>query len=213
MLTDLGLCAWLLCGLMALWRAPLVLLVAGPEALARQGGEGPFGTWPIQVLFFGPVLLWLRVWRSPLLEKLAAGTALVSLVAYNVYAHGWRAESWPEPSWWTYATFAGVLWVLLLETLSPFIVCSRLWRSGQPVEQNLRRVRGASVLVPTLFLGGCLLLGALAPVAWRHWMDVPLAALLALPRCLAAERKRLREGMPLALFGWSNVFLDAWNRS
>jgi serine/threonine protein kinase len=210
MLTDLILCALLLFELVALWRAPVVQLFAGAEGLARLGGEGVFGTWPVQVCIFGPILLWRRVWWSALLEKLAVRLSLGSLIAYNVYAHGWRAESWPEPGWVLYAILAFGLWFLLLETLHPFFVCSRLWRSDKTFEQNMRRVSIALLLTPALFIGGCLLFGALAPVAWRHWMDVPLAALLAVPRCLEARWTMLREGMPAALFGWGNVELGTW---
>jgi hypothetical protein len=213
MFTDLGHWAWLLCGLMVLWRPTLVQLVAGPEALSGEGGGGWFVAWPVQMIFFGPLLLWPRVWWSSRLEKLAVGTALVSLAAYNTYAHVWHAASWPEPAWWLYIVLAVVLGFVLLETLYPFVACLWLWRPGQTYDQNLRRVAGGCLLIPVLLIGGCLLFGALAPVAWRHWMDVPLAALLAVPRCLATLRNRLREGMPPALFGWGNFEVVAWKRS
>jgi serine/threonine protein kinase len=210
MLIDLAQCSWLLFGLMGLARAPLVQLVAGPGAMDGEPG-GVSGPWPIQLIFFGPVLLWTRVWWSPLLEKLAVGTALVALVAYNVYAHGWQAKSWPEPDWGLYLLCASVLFFLLLETLHLFM-CSMLWHSGRTFQQNMRRVHGACFLAPALLLGGCLLFGSLAPAGWRHWMDVPLAALLVAPRFLAARRDRLREKMPLALFGWGNFELNSWKR-
>jgi serine/threonine protein kinase len=207
---DLGVCALLLFGLMAFWRGPILQLFLGPEVADPRLDR--LWTWPVQMLFFGPVFLWTRTWWSPLLEKLAVGAALASLVACNVYVHVLHAELWPGPNWEIYLLFALCFWVLLLETVMPFLWWG-LWRSGRTFEKH-GRLYAACPLTPALVIGSCLLVGWLAPPAYRHWMDVPLAALLAAPRLLAASRSRLWERMPQHLMGWGGDFeVQSWKRS
>ncbi len=93
MLTDLGLCLWLLSGLLlALWGQ----FFAAEEVRFRASS---LWSLPGQLILFGPVLLWRRVWWSSRLEKLLVGTAVVALVVGNGYVHGWHPESWPAPVW------------------------------------------------------------------------------------------------------------------
>ena len=85
--------------------------------------------------------------------------------------------------------------------------------AGFTVERH-GRLYGACFLAPALFLGGCLLLGWLAPAAYRHWMDVPLAAVLVVPRCVAGRATRVRERMPYHLMGWGGDFeVESWKRA
>ncbi len=60
------------------------------------------------------------------------------------------------------------------------------------------------LLVPAL-IGGCLVFGWLAPAPLRHWMDVPLVALMVVPRWVDAsgvrKHQRYRELSPSLLNG------------
>jgi len=203
-MTDLGLCLWLLLGLMGLW---------SQFRTAAEGPLGPAWSFPGQLVFFGPVLLWPRVWWSSRLEKLAVGTAVVALVACNGYVHGWHPASWPEPIWYFYVVFAaGECLFLSLAVQFWAIVCWVLWRPSRSFRYNVLLVSGVVFLAPALLVGSCLLFGFLAPASSRHWMDVALVALLLLaPRWLVAIGNRLREDIPLALFGWNKeVSPDSW---
>jgi serine/threonine protein kinase len=203
MLADLGYCAWLLLGLLVMWSAPIVQLFPAPdEAFLHRAGVA--GTWPVQMWFFGPVLLWTRVWWSPRLEKVAVGTALVSLIAGNVYWHCWQTELVPNLNLLLYVPFAVYLSYLLIETFLPFLWWG-LWRSGYTFDRH-GRLYAVCVLPPALVIGGCLLFGWLVPAAYRHWMDVVLVALMVVPRCLAARRKHLRERLPYHLMGGGSDF-------
>ncbi len=131
LLTDLGFCGWVLLGLIMMWSVPIAHLVVAPEVAMRGDRASFFGTWPVQMVFFGPVLLWTRVWCSIRLEKLAVGTTLVSLTACNAYWHCWHVELWPSPNWFLYAGLAFIFSCLLVETLWPFLTAWwGLWHSG-----------------------------------------------------------------------------------
>jgi hypothetical protein len=39
-----------------------------------------------------------------------------------------------------------------------------------------------------------------------------LVALMLVPRCLAATGSRLRENLPMALFGWGNKDMVSWKK-
>jgi serine/threonine protein kinase len=224
MLADVGTCAWVLFGLTLIWYMPTLQLFAG----AGGGGwlpSGVFATWPIQMVFFGPVLLQLafrdvsgqrtRVWWSPVLEKLAVASVFFTLVAYNVYAHGWLAESWPEPVWWQYYLLAFILYFCLVSSLPLFFFLA-LKRPGRTVNQHspfLGVLMLSCVLISALLVFGCLGFGSMAPAAWRHWMDVPLAALSVVPGCLAARRNHLLESMPHLLDNWGNLKVNFWQES
>jgi hypothetical protein len=165
------------------------------------------------MIFFGPIFLWTRAWWSPRLEKLAVGAALVCLVACNVYWHGWHAAFWPEQDWgYSYVAAAVIFGFLLMETLPPFLWWG-LCRPGRSTQSDMLYA-WACLLTPFLLLGSCLLLGWLVPPGYRHWMDVPLVALLVAPRFLAAPGQRLRERMPLYLMGWGGDFeVQTWKRA
>ena len=151
----------------------------------------------------------MRVWWSSRLEKLAVGTAVAALVVYNAYAHSWQAASWPEPNWWFYGILAVGGYLYFLEKLWP-IFCWLLWNGAG----STRRIAIVHVLTPALLIGGCLLLGRLAPPDYRHWMDVALVILLLLAPCwLALTASRLRERIPQALFGWNKTELDSWTKA
>ena len=201
MLADLGYCAWLLLGLFVLGRVLYLVLLSDPET--TTGIREFFWPWPGQMLFFGPVILVKRVWWSPRLEKLAVWSALVFMVVYNTCVHFWHADLWPEPFWVLYLLAACFMYSALLHVLYP-ILCSVLWRTSWTHMRNLLPVGFAVLLTPALGLAACLLWGWLAPAHCRHWMDVALVALMVVPRCLATTGTRLREGIPMALFGWSD---------
>jgi hypothetical protein len=211
MLVDLGICLWLLFWLITLWHPPISQLLGTPVALSGDWDRGVW-TWPAQVLFVGPVLLWPRTWCSGRLQKLAVGTALVSLVAGNVCVHLWQAESWPQPNWPLYVVIAVVFSAVVLETLMPLFSWG-LWRCGLS-ETTHARLCAACALTPALVIGCCLLLGWLAPPAYRHWMDVALAVLLVAPWLLTARAERARERLPQYLMGWGGEFeVERWKRS
>jgi hypothetical protein len=207
MFADLGYCGWLLLGLLVLGRWVIGATLGEPVTAA---GLGLIFLWPFQMLFFGPVLLRKSVWWSPRLEKWAVGAALVALFPFNAVAICWPGAPLPEGYWFFYVLGVFFLYPALMSALYPFL-CWGLWRSRRNFVQNMVRVGAAWLLTPALLIGACLLWGALAPAPDRHWMDVALAALLVIPRCLATPGRRLREGIPRALFGQGIQQVVLWS--
>ncbi len=109
MLVDLANCAWLLYGLLIVWE-PIFVGAHNAPALGFENRAGGW-EWALQMVFFGPVLLYARYWRSRLLEQLAVTAALVTLLAYNLFTHGWRAELWTQAYWWVDALLALLLYL------------------------------------------------------------------------------------------------------
>jgi hypothetical protein len=203
-LTDLAVVAWLLCGLLHL---------ASQVGDALDGTAAPLVPWPVQAIFFGPALLWNRLWWSALLERWAVAVAVAALAAYNAYAHGCHADLWPQPNWLFYGLFAVGGYVLLIERGWP-LACWLLWHPGRSVDRNEFLIYTINFLAPAVLVGGCLLWGRLAPAGERHWMDVALAVLLlVVPRWLTVSGSRLRERLPQALFGWDKTELVSWRRA
>jgi hypothetical protein len=196
-----------MCALLGLWN-----LAGQVLRVTVQGTDSQLLPWPVEMLYFGPVLLSKRVWWSSRLERLAVGTSLAVLVIYNAWAHGWHAASWPEPNWWLYVPVAAFTVWFLMERLAPFLAWL-LWRPGRMTKDRERWYAGLVLFTPLLAVGGSLLFGWLAPAGLQHWMDVALVVLLLLvPGCLASLEYRFREGMPMYLGGWGTPQEVDWRR-